>query len=149
MKQLVLALAILISPLSFALAMSDDEPRIDRGVPPASDIVYYGHDLTHEAWEVVADRADETFLNYSRFPYGDVFYRGQPTQVCFAIVKGVGGKIQKFVGASENADHLAKALSLVVYDRTSRTPIYACKSMHDLLVTDPRYRDLEFLFKSI
>ena len=88
---------------------NDDQPYIEQ--TQRGDLLRYpetGDSI--EAWEIVEDFVDpdlqgSVFLNYSRFPFGELQYQGKSTYVCYALVDGA-----LFFGASENPLRMTKAI---------------------------------------
>ncbi len=144
MIRLISALSLfVISSSGWALSSSDHPVIIHEGTN--ADIVQYEPIANQplEAWEIVTDWVDGVYLNYSRFPYGDVRYHGQKTKVCFANIEG-----NRFAGISENAARLRKALALVIATRLGRKTPITCRNFPTLLQHHPEFADLTMFFES-
>lgn len=97
-----------------------------------------------EAWEV-STKFNETYLNYSRFPYGTANYKGQAVQVCSTVVG-----LNKYVGISENTIRLKKAMILVIVSQTQMAPTYFnCSTYETMVAKNPRSADLDKVFDSL
>ena len=145
MNQYFIWFALVIASNS-AWASKQSFPIIERRLPPQSDIVrYLGNDNGElEAWEAVTCNADDVYLNYSRFPFGDAAYNGLATKVCFAQTEG-----RKFVGVSENADRLRKALQAVIQDKTQQTASIEYRTYATIIEEHPEFADLKLFFESM
>ncbi len=97
-----------------------------------------------EAWEVVGS-GFETYLNYSRFPYGTYTYRGQAAQVCTAVVGAY-----KFVGVAENTIRVRKAMMAVSLRLAGTTPSqFNCATYEAMVSKNPSFTSREKLFDSL
>ncbi len=94
----------------------DDQPYIEQ--TQWGDILRYpetGDSI--EAWEIVEDFVEpdlqgSVFLNYSRFPFGELHYDGKPTYICYALVEGA-----IYFGASENQLRITNAILHLATER--------------------------------
>lgn len=98
-----------------------------------------------EAWEVVTE-GNQTYLNYSRFSFGDQAYNGQPTYLCTAMDAG-----KKYVGLSENADRVRKAMLVVSMQENGgqKPATIDCVAYADALTVHPEFTMLSKVFDSI
>jgi hypothetical protein len=118
-----------------------EQPVLSNGV-----VEFKQQDGQHlEAWEVVNEH-NNTFLNYSRFPFGDTTYDNKPTYVCTTVD---GGK--KYVGVSEQPVHLKKALLVVAMQENSgKIPqAFSCQTFTDMTAAHPEFKSLTKIFDSL
>ncbi len=132
-----------------AVTTGADTPFIVRGSKPGTDVVQYPQDPPSaplEAWEVVLDWADGTYLNYSRGWYGHVGSQTQPIRICSTKVDG-----KKFAGIGYDESRLQSALALVIQDAlgTTANSSTSCSIFSDLLLNHPEYKDLQKFFDSL
>ena len=91
-----------------------DKPHIEQ--TRWGDIVrYLDGNGTLEAWEIIDIKEVEgsIFFDYSRFQIGKRLYKGKPTFICTALVNNS----MVYLGASENADRLKKAMLVVAVEK--------------------------------
>lgn len=142
---IVLSLSLFVN---LALANSADTPFIVRGSSPGTDVVQYpqGSGTPLEAWEIVLDWADGTYLNYSRGWYGYVGTQAQPIKICSTKVEN-----KKYAGIGFDDSKLQAALALVIQDAQGATANTAtsCAVFSDLLLTHPEFKDLQKFFDSL
>jgi hypothetical protein len=136
---------------------STEQPEIVASTPSSRIVQYESTVHGHlEAWEIVTDWVDGIYLNYSRFPYGDLTYAGQSTWICHVKVQGeqiapnsyIASR--KLAGVSENPERLKKALNVVIKDRFGH-PVddIKCEVFAELLKRHPSYEDLRIFFLSL
>ncbi len=137
--------AVLVALLVFS-SVSSSLPSIVRG-PSGSGVVEYPRgNGPLEAWEIVTDWVDGTYLNYSRAFWGDLGAPGRPVVVCATKTED-----KKFAGIGFNEAMLKDALTVVIQDKLglSADTSTDCALYSDLIARNHDFSDLQKFYDSL
>lgn len=140
MKMFLSALVLVVTS-----SLAQAAPMITRGPIPGTDVIEYPlvPGQPQEAWEIVQNLVNGTYLNYSRAPWGSTGSASEPIFACYTIAGG-----RKFAGIGYSQFQLQEVLNVVVQDAFGdwAEHITRCRPYSEMLAVDPRYSDIHYFF---